>query len=51
MKNLTNVLYVPEINQNLPNVGQIFEKGYKNIFEDKSCIIKDLTSQKNSKSK
>lgn len=46
MKNLTNVLNVYEINQNILSVGQIFEKGYKNIFEDKDCIIKDLTSQK-----
>jgi hypothetical protein len=44
-KNLTDVLYVPEINQNLLNVGQLLEKGFKVIFEDKNCIIKDPTGQ------
>jgi len=35
---------VPKINQNLLSVGQLLEKGFKIIFEDKSCIIKDPVS-------
>ncbi|RDX79370.1 hypothetical protein CR513_40214, partial [Mucuna pruriens] len=42
-KTLFNVLYVLEINQNLLSVGQLLEKGFKVIFEDKSCIIKGPT--------
>ncbi|RDX63956.1 hypothetical protein CR513_57549, partial [Mucuna pruriens] len=42
-KTLFDVLYVPEINQNLLSVGQLLEKGFKVIFEDKSCIIKSPT--------
>jgi hypothetical protein len=44
-KTLTDVLYVPEINQNLLSVGQLLEKGFKVIFEDKNCIIKDPAGQ------
>ncbi|GAU16908.1 hypothetical protein TSUD_36660 [Trifolium subterraneum] len=44
-KNLTDVLYVPEINQNLLSVGKLLEKGFKVIFEDKNCIIKDPIGQ------
>jgi len=40
-KIITNVLYVPEINQNLLSVGQLLEKGYKVLFEDKMCLIRD----------
>nr|XP_048332975.1 uncharacterized protein LOC125423310 [Ziziphus jujuba var. spinosa] len=36
-----DVLYVPEINQNLLSVAQLLEKGYKVLFEDKNCMIKD----------
>ncbi|BAT73486.1 hypothetical protein VIGAN_01097500 [Vigna angularis var. angularis] len=36
-------LYVPKINQNLLSVGQLLEKGFKVIFEDKVCTIKDPT--------
>jgi len=42
-KTLYYVLYVAEINQNLLSVGELLEKGFKVIFEDKSCIIKDST--------
>lgn len=45
MKNLNDVLYVYEINQNLLNVGQLLENGFKVIFKDKNCIINDPTSQ------
>lgn len=45
MKNLNDVLYVYEINQNLLNVGKLLENGFKVIFKDKNCIINDPTSQ------
>ena len=34
LKYITNVLYVPDIDQNLLSVGQLIEKGFKVIFED-----------------
>lgn len=40
-KIIINVLYVPEINQNLLSFGQLLEKGYKVLFEDKMCLIRD----------
>nr|KYP44767.1 hypothetical protein KK1_033686 [Cajanus cajan] len=40
---ITDVLYVPEINQNLLSVGQLLEKSYKILFEDKMCLIKDAS--------
>ena len=44
-KFISDVLYVPDIDQNLLNVGQLIEKGYKFVFEDKSCLIKDAVGQ------
>ncbi|RVW37574.1 Retrovirus-related Pol polyprotein from transposon RE1 [Vitis vinifera] len=41
LKYITDVLYVPDIDQNLLSVGQLIEKGFKVIFEDKWCMIKD----------
>ncbi|KAJ8641623.1 hypothetical protein MRB53_018317 [Persea americana] len=41
LKLISNVLYVPEINQNLLSVGQLLEKGYKVFFEDNHCLITD----------
>lgn len=41
LKYITDVLYVPDIDQNLLSVGQLVEKGFKVIFEDKCCLIKD----------
>ncbi|KAH9678563.1 hypothetical protein KPL71_025767 [Citrus sinensis] len=41
LKLIYDVLYVPEINQNLLSVTQLLEKGYKVLFEDKNCVIKD----------
>ena len=41
LKLISNVLYVPEINQNLLSVGQLMEKGYKVLFEDSRCLITD----------
>ena len=37
---ITDVLYVPNIDQNLLSVDQLIEKGFKVIFEDKWCLIK-----------
>ena len=41
LKYISDVLYVPKIDQNLLSVGQLIEKGFKVIFEDKWCLIKD----------
>lgn len=41
MRLISDVLNVPKIDQNLLSVGQLVEKGYKVLFEDKSCLIKD----------
>ncbi|KAJ9678645.1 hypothetical protein PVL29_020733 [Vitis rotundifolia] len=41
LKLISNVLYVPEINQNMLSVGQLLEKGYKVLFEDNHCMIAD----------
>ena len=32
---------MPNIDQNLLNVGKLMEKGFKVIFEDQWCLIKD----------
>nr|GMD21951.1 Retrovirus-related Pol polyprotein from transposon RE1 [Ipomoea batatas] len=40
-KLISDVLYVPDIDQNLLSVGQLVEKGFKVIFENKLGIIKD----------
>lgn len=37
---ISNVLYVPDIDHNLLSVGKLIEKGYKVLFENKSCSIK-----------
>ena len=39
-KTINDVLYVPEIDQNPLSVGQLIEKGFKVIFEDRHCLIK-----------
>ncbi|RVW26560.1 Copia protein [Vitis vinifera] len=41
LKLISNVLYVPEINQNMLSVGQLLEKNYKVLFEDNHCMIAD----------
>ncbi|CAA0805773.1 cysteine-rich RLK (RECEPTOR-like protein kinase) 8 [Striga hermonthica] len=41
LKHIYDVLYVPDIDQNLLSVGQLLEKDYKVIFDDKWCFIKD----------
>ncbi|XP_016740232.1 uncharacterized protein [Gossypium hirsutum] len=40
-KTITDVLFVPEIDQNLLSVGKLLEKGYKVLFENKRCLIRD----------
>ena len=44
-KLISDVLYVPEIDQNLLSIGQLLEKGFKVHFEDKYCLIKDAFGQ------
>ncbi|XP_012468995.1 uncharacterized protein LOC105787094 [Gossypium raimondii] len=44
-KTISEVLYVPNIDQNLLSVGQLLEKGYSLFFEGKTCMIKDATDQ------
>ena len=34
-------MFVPDIDQNLLSVGQLLEKGFKVLFEDKFYLIKD----------
>ncbi|KAA3472867.1 pleiotropic drug resistance protein 3-like [Gossypium australe] len=44
-KTISEVLFVPDIDQNLLGVGQLLEKGYSLIFENKTCVIKDPSDQ------
>jgi len=41
LKYITDVLYVPNIDKNFLSVGKLIKKGFKVIFEDKWCTIKD----------
>ncbi|RVW68935.1 Copia protein [Vitis vinifera] len=41
LKLIYDVLFVPDIDQNLLSVGQLVEKEFKVYFEDRNCIIKD----------
>jgi len=41
LKHISDVLYVSDIDQNLLSVAQLVEKGFKVIFEDNWCLIKD----------
>jgi hypothetical protein len=45
-KTIFDVLYVPDIDQNLLSVGQLIEKGMKVVFENQSCYIFDAAGQK-----
>ncbi|RVW21647.1 hypothetical protein CK203_107469 [Vitis vinifera] len=40
-----NDQYITLEDQNLLSVGQLIENDYKVVFEDKSCLIKDVVSQ------
>jgi len=42
IKIITDVLFVLEIDQNLLSVGQLLEKVYKVMFENKHFLIKDV---------
>jgi len=42
-KAIFDVLYVPDLDQNLLSVGQLLEKGFKLYFEDKHCLIKEAS--------
>jgi hypothetical protein len=44
-KTISEVLYVPEIDQNLLSVGQLIEKGMKVVFENYFCYVFDAAGQ------
>lgn len=44
-KLIKDVLFVPDINQNLLSVGQLLEGGFKVIFEGNQCLIKDAADK------
>ena len=41
MKLITNVFFVPDLDQNLLSVGKLLENDFKVLFEEKACVIKD----------
>jgi hypothetical protein len=45
-KTIFDVLYVPDIDQNLLSVGQLIEKGMKVVFKNQSYYIFDAAGQK-----
>ena len=45
LKLILDVLFVPNIDQNLLSVGQLLEKGFKVLFEDKFYMIKDANGK------
>ena len=45
MKLIPDDLFVPNIDQNLLSVGQLLEKVFKVLFEDKFCMIKDANGK------
>lgn len=40
-KTISDVLYVPDLDQNFLSVGQLLEKGFKLYFKDKYFLIKE----------
>jgi len=46
LKLIYDVLYVPEINQNMVSVTQLLEKGYRMLFKGKNYVIKGVKSIK-----
>ncbi|KAG8489064.1 hypothetical protein CXB51_017032 [Gossypium anomalum] len=44
-KVISDVLFVPDIDQNLLSVGQLVEKGYSLVFENGACVAKDTYGQ------
>ena len=45
IKTISDVLYVPDIDQNLLSVGQLIEKGFKVSFENQHCLIFDIVGR------
>ncbi|RVW50050.1 Retrovirus-related Pol polyprotein from transposon RE2 [Vitis vinifera] len=45
LKLILDVLFVPNIDQNLLSVGKLLKKGFKVLFEDKFCMIKDANGK------
>jgi hypothetical protein len=45
-KTILDVLYIPDIDQNLLSVGKLIEKGFKVTFEDQCCHIYDVARHK-----
>ena len=43
-KLISDVMYVPDINQNLLSVGRLVEKSFSVIFKKKQCLIKDANN-------
>ena len=41
VKLITEVMFAPKIDQNLPSVGQLVDKGLKVVFEKSECAIRD----------
>ena len=44
-KFIPNILFVPKIDQNLLSVGHVLDKGYKVLFENKQCLIRDASGK------
>ncbi|KAL4383409.1 hypothetical protein GQ457_15G013910 [Hibiscus cannabinus] len=44
-KFISDVLYVPDIDQNLLSVGQLVENGFKVKFMEKTCVIENATAK------
>ncbi|XP_075080577.1 uncharacterized protein LOC142166063 [Nicotiana tabacum] len=45
LKLITDVLFVPDLDRNLLSVGHLLENGFKLLFEDKACLIKDADNK------
>ncbi|PHU12588.1 GDSL esterase/lipase [Capsicum chinense] len=41
LKLITDVFFIPNLDQNLLSVGQLLENDFKVLFEEKACVIKD----------
>ena len=44
-KFIPDILFVPKIDQNLLSVGQLLDKGYKVLFENKKSLIRDASDK------
>ncbi|KAL3612509.1 hypothetical protein D5086_003529 [Populus alba] len=51
IKTITNVLYIPELDQNLLNVAQMLKNGYEVSFKEKFCFITNTHNSKIAKIK